>query len=342
MDIPPIDPEMLSPKQRAALAALFRNTTNSYKFLLFLALIEESRRHDGGSPLTLSLRELLGGMLAAAWFPHGVCRLSFGMQDTVSRYLDQVERHRWISGDEPGVQNARAMCREWARTEAGTDGQLRRAPILRYVIARLIRPFFHDETRRLSDAQVDARVAALSREQFTSVLPLYRIDEDGCSITLHPSWVRALRLEAPVFEGWAAYHWLQYMQRCNPNTPALARKLLPPAERDTLQKARLYWLIAMGAGDVRCPYSAQVLGKHAPFDLDHFVPWSFLVHDEFWNLVPAANGEQQQEAAIASQNLRPAGGCDTLPGSWRVASGTQVASLRLPRGGLHARAQDRP
>ncbi|MBA2356157.1 MAG: hypothetical protein H0V80_16025 [Acidobacteria bacterium] len=35
------------------------------------------------------------------------------------------------------------------------------------------------------------------------------------------------------------------------------------------------------------PYSAQVLGKHAPFDLDHFVPWSFLVHDEFWNLIPA-------------------------------------------------------
>ena len=278
---------MLSPKQRAALASLFRNTTNSYKFLLFLTLIEESRRHDSASPLTLSMREILGGMLAAAWFPYAVCRLSFGVQDTLSRCLEQVREDRWVSGDDPGVQNARATCREWSRTEAGTDDELRRGVILRYVIARLIRPFFADETRGLEDSAVDRTVAALSREQFSSAMPLYRIDEGGRSITLHPSWVNALRLEAPVFEGWTAYHWLQYMQRCNPNSPALARKLLPPAERDTLQKARQHWVTVISAGDVHCPYTSRVLAKEAPFDIDHFVPWSFLVHDELWNLIPA-------------------------------------------------------
>jgi hypothetical protein len=298
MDVPPIEPALLSPQQRAALAALFRNTTNSYKFLLFLTLVDVSRGHDGRSSLTLPLRELLGGMLATAWFPHAVCRLSFGVQDTLARFLQQVRDDRWVAGDDPGVQNARAHCREWARTQAGTDDELRVGPILRYVVTRLIRPFFESETRGLRDDQVDARIAVLSREEFDRSLPLYRIDDGGRTITLHPSWVRVLRLEAPVFEGWAAYHWLQYMQRCNPNSPALVRKLLPPPERESLQRARQYWLAAMDGHDLRCPYSGRLIGRDTPFDIDHFVPWSFLVHDEFWNLVPvdpATNSRKGQQ-----------------------------------------------
>lgn len=287
MDLPDFDPALLTPRQRAALAGLFASTTNSYKFLLFLALVERCREDAPDQALTLSLRELLGGMLAIAWFPYEVCRLRFGPSDRIGLVLDRVAHDRWVPGDRPGVSAARAACREWALSLAADDRELR-SDVLRYVVERLLRPFFEADTRGVPDHRVGKLIARLSREQFEVVRPLYRVNEDGTSVTVHPSWARALAMEAPVFHGWATYRWLQYMQRCNPNTPALARKLMPTPERESLQKARQHWALVAGSGAVRCPYSSVLLDADAGFALDHFIPWSFVVHDEFWNLVPAS------------------------------------------------------
>ena len=37
---------------------------------------------------------------------------------------------------------------------------------------------------------------------------------------------------------------------------------------------------------VRCLYTNELLGVNQ-YDLDHFIPWSFVSHDLLWNLMPA-------------------------------------------------------
>ena len=37
--------------------------------------------------------------------------------------------------------------------------------------------------------------------------------------------------------------------------------------------------------EVRCPYTGNLLEERM-YDLDHFIPWSFVSHDLLWNLMP--------------------------------------------------------
>ena len=46
-----------------------------------------------------------------------------------------------------------------------------------------------------------------------------------------------------------------------------------------------YWREVVAHGQVRCIYSNSLLAA-GNFALDHFIPWSFVCHDQLWNLIP--------------------------------------------------------
>ena len=79
--------------------------------------------------------------------------------------------------------------------------------------------------------------------------------------------------------------WLGYMQKRNPSTPAIANKLFMPVKRDSLSKQTEYWKLVMKYQELRCIYSGKVIDPNR-FSLDHYLPWSFVAHDQLWNLVP--------------------------------------------------------
>jgi len=56
------------------LAGAFANVTNSYKFLWFLAILDEI---DDNVTLRISIPKLLGRMVAIAWYPVNYFRLNF-------------------------------------------------------------------------------------------------------------------------------------------------------------------------------------------------------------------------------------------------------------------------
>lgn len=43
----------------------------------------------------------------------------------------------------------------------------------------------------------------------------------------------------------------------------------------------------MGSQDLRCIYTNQRINAKR-FSLDHYLPWSFLAHDQLWNLIPTS------------------------------------------------------
>ena len=82
----------------------------------------------------------------------------------------------------------------------------------------------------------------------------------------------------------------EYLQARNPNTPGIINKLMMPPKRD-LAHATKFWLevrrrlAAKGRADeVMDIYSGRPL--HGALSIDHFLPWSFVAHDQFWNLLP--------------------------------------------------------
>jgi len=74
----------------AALAGLFGNFTNSYKYLFFLSLLDILKRCQFEVSSPISFQELIVEMLANAWFPHTFFKLSFGTQDKIAQKLDSL------------------------------------------------------------------------------------------------------------------------------------------------------------------------------------------------------------------------------------------------------------
>ena len=61
-----------------------------------------------------------------------------------------------------------------------------------------------------------------------------------------------------------------------------------PVKRDSLAKQTAYWkkiLDSPQGGEFCCIYSGTPL-QVGNFSLDHFLPWSFVAHDQLWNLIP--------------------------------------------------------
>lgn len=259
------------------LARLFARVTNSYKFLFFLSLLENLERNSFDATVPMSLYELSIDMLVIAWYPHVYFRLSFGKQDRIGQALDRIFPHAVLSGSlKPSDRQA---------IKGLIKSETTNSDLERYVPYRLIRPFF-PETRELTrDHDVNLTVAELCQEYFVSRKPPYRFDESKSNIYIHPAWAQYLKDNFSIVKSWTYWEFLQYMQRRNPNVPAVANKLLPPNERQSLEKEAKYWRAIIEVEAVFCIYSGErITAKNLA--LDHYIPWSFVVHNQLWNLIP--------------------------------------------------------
>ena len=69
------------------LSAVFGNTTNSYKFYWFLAILDSMKEKEDR---LISLNELALRMVANVWYPLDYYKLSFGKQDSFKEIAKSV------------------------------------------------------------------------------------------------------------------------------------------------------------------------------------------------------------------------------------------------------------
>ena len=120
-------------------------------------------------------------------------------------------------------------------------------------------------------------------------------------------------------KGWLEDCLIHYLQRRNPGVPGIIDKLEPPEKRDLKAVSDYYHTILDAGVELRDIYTGILLTKETSLSIDHFVPWSYVAHDELWNLNPTTQsvnsskgnalpdwhtyfeGLCQQEYAIASR-----------------------------------------
>jgi HNH endonuclease len=261
---------------------LFENTASSYKFVFFISLLDILKNDLFEVCSPISLKDLAIEMLVVAWYPHSAFRLSFGSQDVIAQKLDALG----IGANQSLLkitENNKNILREDIREKMLNDNY----DLIKYVPFRLIRPFFPELTG-LKDHQVNRQIKEISEQTFESRKPLYKFNSDATAIVIHPEWLAYIQRHYQIIRGWVSWGWLRYMQRNNFNTPALSNKLFPPRERESLQKQTSYWkTIIANSGSLKCIYSNQILALD-DISLDHYLPWSFLAHNQLWNLIPTS------------------------------------------------------
>ncbi|MBW4549148.1 MAG: hypothetical protein KME25_32795 [Symplocastrum torsivum CPER-KK1] len=270
----------------SAFSRLFANTTNSYKYIFFLSLLDIlSRRNFDGSSL-ISFREITIEMLANAWYPNIYFNLYFGLQDQIANKLNSLN----IKIEPKFNDSDKKYLREEISKQNLDNLLIGNFSLMRFVPFRLIRPFLKHQLGRIEiDNEVNKKIVPLAKQYFDAIKPLYCFDGDypsNCEyIQLHPEWVLYIKINYEIIRSWVAWEWLNYMQRRNPSVPAISNKLFPPEKRESLERQIAYWKLVLQHTNLQCIYSGRLLSLEN-LSLDHYLPWSFVTHDNLWNLIP--------------------------------------------------------
>ena len=209
------------------LGRLFENTTNSYKYLFFLSILNGVRQQQVDSVNLLPYQTLTVEMLTLSWYPHFYSRLSFGTQDKIAEMLNGLICGNLNPFKPPHklTQNQLNAVRknlEFSPLDAPSS------QLMRYVPYRLIRPFFESELLGKKDGKINRRIRELSGECFDTRKPLYCFDAENRGILIHPEWHNYLGTSYNLLWDWAFWEWVDYLQVFNPQISDLAGRLLPP------------------------------------------------------------------------------------------------------------------
>jgi HNH endonuclease len=103
------------------------------------------------------------------------------------------------------------------------------------------------------------------------------------AISIGSKWVTFLESNHLPLKAFAQLSLARYFEVRNPGIPGIINKLERPGARK-LEKARGFWDTVLEHRPLRCIYSGDLI--QPAYDLDHFLPWSFVTHDLIWNLTP--------------------------------------------------------
>lgn len=215
-------------------------------------------------------------MVAMAWDATLVHRLSFGWADQlpkVAQWMVATGRLQKNMAEDDIAESLSGL----AKTDPEVRILLRK--LLTHVPYRFLNPWISSPDN----------VAVAARSQTFENGCLYAIAGrgDDMVITLNPDWAGYISSNYQVLRSFALWNLTVFVQSRNPNVPNIAEKLLRQHTRSSLARQRALWdIVIANGGEIHCPYTGRVLTRES-FDLDHFIPWSFVCHDQMWNLVPA-------------------------------------------------------
>ena len=275
---------------------VFHNTTTSYKFLWALALIKAMNK-SGAQPAKISLKKMAAGMLDAAQPMVYVFRLRLAKDDKMGKWLRRLE-----------------MLPHWdAKTLATSRGNFfsSKARLIPDAVADdvtlyprhlFMSPFFKLPKGVTGHSKFE-KIREMAAANFDGESPPpYRFTEGNDAIIVHPEWREYFVRNAAIINAWVMWHLARHVQGLNPNIPAVTVKLDETASPKT-NRQKEFWRLAMtvSAGEFRCLYTEDLIDAN-DFALDHYVPWSFIAHDNMWNLVPVS-----AKGNIAKSNNLPCG-----------------------------------
>ncbi len=247
---------------------IYNNTVATYKFYWFVSildiLIHEKRR-------PISFHEIIVGMIAEAWYPIHYFRLSFGKSDSLYQQIIEIQKVLEIPIDAPKEVVKRMIIKNIDSPKIKS--------ILRVFTLNVPYRFLSPWIRYTTDFEVE-----FLSQNYTNncIYAIY-----GSTIEINPVWEVYLNEHYLILRDYTFWNLTFFVQKRNPNVPDIPSKLVKPLFRDSLKRQHQFWDIFMEMnGSVPCIYTGKILQKE-DYDLDHFIPWSFVSHNLLWNLLPS-------------------------------------------------------
>ena len=255
------------------LSRVFNNTVATYKYYWLISILNI---HMSTGSMRMNIWDIVISMVANAWYPIHYFRLSFGKSDSM---YDAIKALREIAGlpyDASRKQVEETLKDQLHRREVKSN-----LKVFTYNVPfRFLRPWI--------DTSDDKDVVLRSHSFENGALyALHRDPKVDWVIELNPAWCDYLREHYPILMDFAYWNLTLFLQTRNPNVPNIPNKLIRPESRKSLANQRKFWnTVIQASGPVECIYTGHSLYV-GEYDLDHFIPWSFVTHDLAWNLMPS-------------------------------------------------------
>ncbi len=266
------------------LSRIFDNKSNSYKLFWFQAVFTKALEGEK----TITYDELINEMILNAWYMVTEYHLNLGPHDTLEALINYIQEISGMASTEK-----RSVILSWLTKCTDKEVAAKKKTLTNMVPYRLQAPFLTEIKGKRWDVPEKRLMEDINHQEdliYYFGAPLGMQTE----ICIQDGWYAYFHENQEIIKGWLQYNMIVYLQKRNPSVPGIADKLYPPEKRNLAGVTR-YWKVLLS----RHPH--QDIYGHIPMDgsrlsIDHFVPWSYVAHDEFWNLHPTTRSINSQKS----------------------------------------------
>lgn len=249
-----------------ALSSVFNYTSATYKFYWFLGIMEGI---DVGKR-KISKKFIFTKMISNAWYPINYFKLSFGSQDKIAEIIKELHTYTALNISDEKLQIEQILVNQKDKRVITNLNHLNKN-----VPHKFLSPWFKSKSKR--------EIYTLSQNDYKNCI--YQLYDDY--VLINENWFQYLQLHSKIIKDFIFWNLALFIQARNPNIPDVINKLIKPGKRNSLTKQRnKFWSIYLKEkSDARCIFTDKKLDFNN-YHLDHFVPYSFVSHDQIWNLIP--------------------------------------------------------
>lgn len=262
------------------------DTTECYKFYWLDALLKLFSL--GKTEIVFD--DLINQMIADAWYSVVEYHLHLGPNNASGKIMNSLERVVIKLSQLTNIPNDAdrdtiiLAVKENDRELHGEKDQL-----TKNVPYRMLSPFMHEVkgNDRIWD-QKKRLIAYIEQLNKKECIPYQITNGAGLKkrVVINEEWQNFFMDNFVTISGWIEVKKVRYLQGRNPGVPGIIYKLVPENNKQRkLRYVRNLWNTIIETKPVYDIYSEKLLGLN-DFDIDHFVPWSFVANDELWNLLP--------------------------------------------------------
>ena len=266
---------------------MMKDPTCCYKFYWLEAIVRLISENKSEA----TYDEIINEMIANAWYTVREFHIHLsgmwgngGTKDTLEKIVDKLGLLSGLPSNASKVEIKNAV--ETFDKQIHTEKQV----LTRNVPYKALSGFANKVGERISLNSSTGRMIAYYNElsENSILLPYTFGSENGLKrrLQFNDAWVEMIKDNTVAILGWVQYEKVKWLQNNNPEVPGLVYKLALSEEKTRkLSHVRKLWDGILELRSVADVFTDEAIDINE-YDVDHFIPWSFVMNDELWNLMP--------------------------------------------------------
>lgn len=235
-----------------------------------------------------TFNEIIDEMIADAWY--SVVEFHIHLSGIVYKDKDNLEKAVTLLKEHADLKsNASKTEIKNAIKEYDSFIIKEKKTLTNMVPYKALSGFFIDHNMGPLDDSVGRMVAQIRKFDITNTKLPYTLGESSGlarEVYFDADWAQMIKDNAVAIKGWIKHEKVKWLQRNNPEIPGLVYKLVPLDNKSRkLEAVRNLWKGIFQYARIEDVFTKELIDIN-DFDVDHFVPFSFVMNDELWNLMP--------------------------------------------------------